>query len=175
MPNQRLFTMRTLNFSCATLTILLALTGCGGTSTPATQKPAQSETCSLNWAWSNPVGQSGNELRPFADVTWDNQSCTITTASEASMTVCIQHPAPAELSLQLTRPDQISVPLPALAQAQKTGTCRDGMPFTYPLTAAYLPSNQFNGRWSLRVTDTSPSNNQSGFLIGWSLVLLGRP
>jgi len=153
----------------------LMLSGCGGGSAPATPNPPPSVSCSLNWAWSNPVGQSGNELRPFADVTWDNQSCTITTATEASMTVCIQHPAPAELSLLLTRPDQISVPLPALAQAQNSGTCRDGSPYTYLLTPASLPGSQFTGRWSLRVTDTTPSNNQSGFLIGWSLVLQGRP
>lgn len=153
----------------------LMLSGCGGGGTPATPNPAPTVSCSLSWAWSNPVGQSGNELRPFADVTWDNQSCTITTATEASMTVCIQHPAPTELSLQLTRPDQINLPLPALAQAQNTGTCRDGSPYTYLLTPASLPSSQFNGHWSLRVADTSPSNNQSGFLIGWSLVLQGRP
>ncbi len=165
-------------FWCASLAGMLMLAGCGGGGTSVTtdmpNPSSQSVTCSLTWAWSNPVGQSGNALTPSAEVTWDNQSCSIQTATEASMTVCIQHPAPAELSLQLTRPDQIPLTLPALSTAQTTGICPNGSPWTFLLNAASLPRSQYTGPWTLRVTDQSPGNNQSGYLIGWSFSLKGN-
>jgi hypothetical protein len=159
---------------CATVASLLTLTGCGGGGSPdVTPQATQTRSCALTWAWSNPTGMSGNGLQPTADVTWDNQICGIQTATEASMTVCITHPAPSELSLQLIRPDQNSINLPSLASAQNSGTCPDGTPWTYQLNAASLPVSQFTGRWTLRVSDLFPANNQSGFLIGWSFILKG--
>lgn len=173
MQKQRLSTMRTHHFLGIVILCCFSIAGCGG-GTPTTQTDQPILTCSLNWAWSNPVGQSGNSISPSADVTWDNQSCAIQTATQATLTVCITHPDLTELSLQLTRPDQINMSLPAIANASTSGTCRNGSPYTYQLTAASLPTRQLNGLWTLGVTDTLPNNNQSGHLIGWSLNIQGR-
>jgi subtilisin-like proprotein convertase family protein len=165
--------MQTHHFLGTVFACCLSIAGCGG-GTPTIQTDQPPLSCSLNWAWSNPSGQNGNEVNPSADVSWDNQTCAIQTATQASMTVCITHSDLTELSLQLTRPDQVSLSLPAIANAPNTGTCRDGSPYTYQLDAASLASRPLNGLWSLRVTDTSPNNNRSGYLIGWSLAIQGR-
>jgi subtilisin-like proprotein convertase family protein len=174
MRKRKPFTMHPHHLLGPVFAFCMIIAGCGG-GTPTTQTDQRLLTCSLNWAWSNPQGQSGNQVKPYADVTWDNQTCAIQTATQASMTVCITHPALTELSLQLTRPDRVILTLPAIANASNTGNCRDGSsPYTYQLDAASLPSQQLNGLWNLRVTDTSPNNNQSGYLIGWSLAIQGR-
>jgi len=157
-----------------------ALAACGGGGTSAPSSPSGSTSCSLSLQYAN-GGTSGLSISPQA-VSSDRylSQCGITQVQSATLTLCTDHPNVGELTAQLRLAGNV---LGSFAVASSFSTARTCLSNTgsntslreftvsQPDTRGMTPSV---GPWSLVVTDTQPTNNQSGYFVAWSLDLQGQ-
>lgn len=157
---------------------LVGLVACGGGGS-ASYPPSTPATCTLALQYAN-GSSSGIAIAPQAASTDRNfNACNLALVQSAKLTVCIDHPSLSEVSGQLRLAGSPVLPFAAssgaavgtscLAQSGGATTLRE-----FTVSSGNLPSAALSsGPWSVVLSDSVPSNNQSGYFVAWALELQG--
>ena len=172
--------LRTLCVPPLALVLTAALVACGGGGS-APYNPTTSTTCTLPLQYAG--GGSSNSGTAITAQTVSSErsfnACNIALLQSAKLTVCIDHPALSEVSGQLrlsgnsiwafTASAGTAVGSSCLAQSGGATTLRE-----FTVSSGNLPSAALSsGPWSVVLSDSVPSNNQSGYFVAWALELQG--
>ena len=164
-----------------TLPIALALcallSACGGGGSPYV--PATAASCSLPLQYAN-GGTSGLSIAPQA-LSADRYltQCNLSQVQTAVLSICSDHPAAGEVAVQLRLGGNSLANFALTSAANKATSClaNSGGNTVLREYTVYQPDTRGMtpslGPWSLMLTDTVPTNNQSGYFVAWSLELQG--
>ena len=157
---------------------LVGLVACGGGGS-ASYPPSTPTTCTLALQYAN-GSSSGIAIAPQAASTDRNfNACNLALVQSAKLTVCIDHPSLSEVSGQLwlagspvltfAASSGAAVGTSCLAPSGGATTLRE-----FTVSSGNLPSAAMSsGPWSVVLSDSVPSNNQSGYFVAWALELQG--
>ncbi|PUE12997.1 proprotein convertase P-domain-containing protein [Limnohabitans sp. T6-20] len=163
-------------------TCFLAACGGGGGGTPVSDAPnpasSVSTTCDSRILWAANPATSGTAIpdnnTSGISVTWDNQNCSLTSVSSATLEICLNHQRPADLVWKITPPSGSPLTVTAPTDWNATGTACDsgqGKLQRIDLLPTVQSSVKTLGLWTLNVSDQNAGD--VGTLIQWRVVVQG--
>lgn len=148
----------------------LALSGCGGGSSPTAAVP---QTCGFNLVYAD-GSTSGYAVgsTPAVSVPKSITPCGITQVQSVNLGLCVMPADVSELKVQLLGAGSTAVPVD-LNTASISGTCLlTGSLYTVSLPSSTLAGSGITDSWRLSVEDIRPGYINSYF-VGWSLEVKG--
>lgn len=154
------------------------LAGCGGGG-GAAYVPTTPTSCTLPLQYANGSSSGIPITAQTASTDRTFNACNIAQLQSAKLTVCIDHPALSEVTGQLrlsgnsifsfSASSGSSIGSSCLATSGGSTTLRE-----FTVTPSSLPSvASISNPWSVVLSDSAPSNNQSGYFVAWALELQG--
>lgn len=149
------------------------LASCGGGGDVATPLSSSQTSCGFSLKYAD-GGTSGRPINLIASVeTQPIAQCTITTLTSVIVDLCLKDVILNELSAKLIQPNHTEINLNLAIPTSGLPSCLTGGT-RYTVVVPVSSISETNGHWGLSITDTDNSQNNIGFLIGWSFQLTGN-